>query len=94
LHEKRHGEFPAKLSDLAALGVDLTQYMPPGKQPFGYAVEEQRAVLWGADFNQGAVIPAEPPTVDPSEANAWVDVLWTWRLLKQATEAPSAPGPP
>ncbi len=94
LYEKRQGQFPAVLGDLTVVGVDVTRYMPPGAQPFGYKAEKQRAVLWGAAFDRGDAIPPEPPTIDPSEPNAWVDTLWTWRLLKQATAAAGEPALP
>lgn len=89
LYEKREGKLPAALSDLAAVGVDFNEYMPPAEQPFGYALEEQGAVLWGADFQSEEPIPSQPPAMDPGEPQAWLAEFWSWRFSKQPTAAPA-----
>lgn len=82
LYKIKHGSFPPDLSALADIGIDPSKLVPIGSKPFGYRVENARAILWGSLLRHGMETPDQPPDL-PSDKNNAVGENhneWKWEL--------------
>jgi hypothetical protein len=67
------GRWPAKLSDLAAVGLQPSDWTALQAGPLGYQIQADGAVVWAYDLNDKASpgrIRSEPPNKDEWAANA------------------------
>lgn len=75
LFARTQGKLPTKLEDLP--GYELLA-KPAGERPFGYKVEEDRAVLWGNRFSEKQrSVEATPPKQDQPEQVNYSLLIWT-----------------
>lgn len=82
LYKIEHGKFPESLSLLEPYGVVASDMVPVGGKPFGYRLDEDRALLWGfSRMSEMTSVPDTPP--DPQEGEPYVDQIrfWKWELL-------------
>jgi hypothetical protein len=65
------GHWPAKLSDLTAVGLNAQDWTALQAGPFGYRIEDDGAVLWGTHRSDvPARIPDQPPDRDSADPQA------------------------
>lgn len=76
IYEKRNGKLPASLDELSSVGIDASELKPIGKNPFGYQIDENGAVLWGLDPSQSKEVSLTPPQPS-SDADNQIFYLWT-----------------
>ncbi len=83
------GRWPARLSDLAAIGLDPKDWTALQAGPFGYKIEGQDVVLWGYDIHDRGSpsrVRSEPPgETDVSSGSS----LWHVTRIGHAGHGPS-----
>jgi hypothetical protein len=89
--EKRNGRMPTSLDDLKSLELgelrlEPASLLPPGGKPFGYRVEENKAVFWGFELSQASDTPSEPPPTADGVPNADINKRWIWTLEAKKAE--------
>jgi hypothetical protein len=72
-YQLAEGRWPAKLSDLAAVGLDARDWTALQAGPFGYRIEDDGAVVWAYEHARSDVparIPDQPPDRDSADPQA------------------------
>ena len=68
--------WPSTLDDLSAVGVVAKNLAPLDHPAFGYRIQDNEAIIWGFDRNDGQVkLPEEPPV-----GEAITNAQTVWRL--------------
>lgn len=83
LYKIKHGTFPTDLDALTNIGLNPSKLAPIGGKPFGYRVEDGRAILWGFSHRLAAETPDQPPEIPADTYNPDNAVLrneWKWEL--------------
>jgi hypothetical protein len=82
------GRWPARLSDLAAVGLEPKEWTALQAGPFGYRIEGDDAVLWAYDAIDGRSPPrirSEPPGENDVNSS---DLLWHVTRIRHRRSSP------